>query len=77
MTVAAQAGDLERVKTLEAAFAPLWTLFKEFGSFRVMYVIAAVLGIGTFDPPRPVLNLSSDARNGVKNAVDILKAAQI
>lgn len=45
LTRAAHALDVEMVKQIDTAFEPLWTLFKEFGSFRVMYVIAELLDL--------------------------------
>lgn len=62
LTRAAQAGNVDRAKQIDAAFEPLWSLFKEFGSFRVMYVIAELLGLCKIDPPRPVLPLTGKAR---------------
>jgi 4-hydroxy-tetrahydrodipicolinate synthase len=74
LTQAAQTGDLDGVKMLNDAFEPLWSLFKEFGSFRVMYIIAEVRGLGRFSPPRPVLDLNPEAKNRVKDAVDAVGA---
>ncbi|MCV9999304.1 dihydrodipicolinate synthase family protein [Pararhizobium sp. YC-54] len=72
LTRAAQAGDADRAKQIDAAFEPLWALFKEFGSFRVMYVIAELLDLCKVDPPRPVLPLSDEARQRVAAAVNHL-----
>ncbi|WP_027997920.1 dihydrodipicolinate synthase family protein [Sinorhizobium arboris] len=72
MARAAQAGDAATVGRLQAAFDPLWTLFKEFGSFRVMYVIAGALDLCDVDPPRPVLPLPEEARRRVTAALDYL-----
>jgi len=74
LTRAAQVGDTVTVERLDAAFAPLWALFKEFGSFRVMYVIAKVLGICDVDPPRPVLPLGDADRKRVVDALDHLSS---
>ncbi|UWU25899.1 dihydrodipicolinate synthase family protein (plasmid) [Rhizobium sp. CB3060] len=76
LTRAARAGDADRVKQIDAAFEPLWTLFKEFGSFRVMYVIAELLNLCKVDPPRPVLPLSDEARQRVAAAIDQLRVRQ-
>jgi 4-hydroxy-tetrahydrodipicolinate synthase len=72
LTRAAQAGDTVAVERLDAAFGPLWALFKEFGSFRVMYAIAKVLKLCDVDPPRPVLPLSDEVRQRVAAALDRL-----
>jgi 4-hydroxy-tetrahydrodipicolinate synthase len=73
LTRAAQAGDVDRAKHIDKAFEPLWSLFKELGSFRVMYSIADELGLGGFDPPKPVRGLSKETRGQVKNALSSLR----
>jgi 4-hydroxy-tetrahydrodipicolinate synthase len=75
LTRAAQAGDTKEVGRINDAFAPLWALFKEFGSFRVMYTIADLIGLGRFAPPRPVLGLPEQARGRVREALESLAAA--
>lgn len=69
LTRAAQSGDLAKTQEIDAAFAPLWALFRQFGSFRVMYSIADVLGLCKAEPPRPVLPIPVDARDRVTEAV--------
>lgn len=66
---AAQVGDVAEVRRLDAAFQPLWHLFREFGSFRVMYVIAELLGLCQLEPPRPILPLSGEVRPRVEAAL--------
>ncbi len=75
LTRAAQAGDTTEAGRINDAFAPLWALFKEFGSFRVMYTIADLIGLGRFSPPRPVLGLAEAARGRVREALESLGAA--
>jgi 4-hydroxy-tetrahydrodipicolinate synthase len=75
LTRAAQAGDTKEAGRINEAFAPLWALFKEFGSFRVMYTIADLIGLGRFAPPRPVLGLPESARGRVREALERLGAA--
>jgi 4-hydroxy-tetrahydrodipicolinate synthase len=75
LTRAAQAGDAQEAARIYEAFAPLWALFKEFGSFRVMYTLADLLGLGRFAPPRPVLGLPEAARGRVREALEKLGAA--
>ncbi|RWP24690.1 MAG: dihydrodipicolinate synthase family protein [Mesorhizobium sp.] len=74
LTRAAQAGDAATVERFDAAFAPLWALFKEFGSFRVMYVVARLLNLCDVDPPRPVLPLKDQAEQRLAAALDHLDA---
>ncbi|AVH45016.1 dihydrodipicolinate synthase family protein [Agrobacterium tumefaciens] len=69
LTRAAQAGDAQGAKQIDSAFEPLWTLFKEFGSFRVMYVIADLLSLCKIDPPLPILPLRDEARRRVAAAL--------
>ncbi|WFU09362.1 dihydrodipicolinate synthase family protein [Rhizobium sp. CB3090] len=72
LTRAAQSGDIEKARTINGAFEPLWSLFKEFGSFRVMFAIADALDLGRFEPPRPVLRLTASARQRVTEALNML-----
>jgi 4-hydroxy-tetrahydrodipicolinate synthase len=67
---AAQAKDVAETGRINTAFQALWALFTEFGSFRVMYVIADILypGIG-IAPPRPVLPPPPEARPRIDAAV--------
>lgn len=73
LTRAAMAGDAEEAQRLDAAFNPLWTLFKEFGSFRVMYAIAAELDLFYAAPPRPVLPIPAEALPRVAAALEGLR----
>ncbi len=52
---AALAGDRAEVARIEAAFAPMWDLFKQASSYRVVHVIAQRLGLASGDPPLPLL----------------------
>ena len=62
MTRAAQAGDATEARRLDAAMAPLWALFKELSSLRVMYAAADIKGICKVAPPRPILPLPDAAK---------------
>lgn len=75
LTRAAQAGNATEAERIDNAFAPLWTLFREFGSFRVMFAIAETLGLGPVTPPRPILPLGSPARDRVETALHSLLRA--
>jgi 4-hydroxy-tetrahydrodipicolinate synthase len=55
MARAAQAGETEKAMQIDAAFAPLWALFKEFASIRVIYAAANLLALTDAQPPRPIL----------------------
>jgi 4-hydroxy-tetrahydrodipicolinate synthase len=75
LTRAAQAGDASKAMRINDALRPLWDLFKAFGSFRVMYVMADLLGLAKIEPPRPILPLSQEARNRVEGALQTLASA--
>ncbi|SDE95446.1 dihydrodipicolinate synthase family protein [Limimaricola pyoseonensis] len=55
---AAQAGDRDGTARIEAAFMPLWELFKEFGSLRVVHAAANLMDLTQARPPRPILPLT-------------------
>lgn len=73
LTRAAMAGDREEAERLDQAFQPLWSLFKEVGSFRVMYAIADLLGLCRVAPPRPILPLCPVDVLRVEAALETLK----
>jgi 4-hydroxy-tetrahydrodipicolinate synthase len=63
MCTAAQSGDAARARELNARFQPLWDLFKEYSSLRVMYAMVRILKLLPSEPelPRPLLPLSEEA----------------
>lgn len=69
---AAQSGKQQEAERINAAFEPLWSLFKVHGSFRVMYLIADLLGLAKIEPPRPILPLGEEARAQVEAALKAL-----
>ena len=66
---AAEAGDSAETSRLNARLAPLFALFQELGSLRIMYVIADILGLGSFQPPLPILPMPQAARKRVAAAL--------
>jgi 4-hydroxy-tetrahydrodipicolinate synthase len=72
LTRAAQSGEAAQAARLNAAFEPLWALFKRYGSFRVMFVIAEQLGLAKINPPRPVLPLPDEAKTDIQQALESL-----
>ena len=50
-------GDAALATTLDARLQPLWDLFRQFSSLRVMYACANHLGLCRAEPPRPILPL--------------------
>lgn len=69
LTRAAQTGNATEAEHIDTAFAPLWALFREFGSFRVMFVIAETLGFAPITPPRPILALQPADRERVETVL--------
>jgi 4-hydroxy-tetrahydrodipicolinate synthase len=74
LTRAAQGGDSDEAWRIDAAFQPLWALFREFGSFRVMYAIADILDLCRTAPPLPILPPPADARGRIEAALRALNA---
>ncbi|MEH3119345.1 MAG: dihydrodipicolinate synthase family protein [Methylorubrum populi] len=72
---AAQAGDAAQARTLNARMQPLWDLFKEFSSLRVIYAAAGILDLCQADPPRPILPLPEPVRERVADVVRRLDPA--
>jgi 4-hydroxy-tetrahydrodipicolinate synthase len=73
---AAQAGNAEEAKRIDAAFQPLWALFKEFGSIRVVYAAANILQLTACEPPRPILPLTNAERQRVEEALEALSGLE-
>ena len=69
---AVQSGDAAEARRLNADLEPLWSLFREFSSLRVIYVAANLLGLSRADPPRPILPLGEPARRRIAETLDKL-----
>lgn len=65
MVRAVQSGDAREARAIDAALAPIWSLFKQYSSFRVVYAMGEELGIAPASPPRPILPLAEEARSRV------------
>jgi 4-hydroxy-tetrahydrodipicolinate synthase len=72
MVQAARSGDHAQARRLNERLEPLWGLFKEFSSLRVMYASAEILGICRAEPPRPILPLAGPARQRVADVLTAL-----
>jgi 4-hydroxy-tetrahydrodipicolinate synthase len=64
-------GDAAEARRLNARLEPLWALFREFSSLRVIYASADLLGLCRTAPPRPILPLPDAAR---QRLATVLKA---
>jgi 4-hydroxy-tetrahydrodipicolinate synthase len=62
-------GDAEQLAKLNAALAPLWQLFNEHGSIRVIHEVARMGGIENARLPRPLLPLSADVCGKIADAL--------
>jgi 4-hydroxy-tetrahydrodipicolinate synthase len=69
---AVERGDIEEARRLDRTLLPLWTLFQDFGSLRVVYAAANLLGLCAAEPPRPILPLSEPARDRVARVLESL-----
>jgi 4-hydroxy-tetrahydrodipicolinate synthase len=70
---AAQAGDAAEARRLNARLGPIWSLFAEFTSLRVIYAAANALGLTSAAPPRPILPLPDAAARRVAEAFRTLE----
>lgn len=73
LTRAAQSGDKAATAALDVTFAPLWALFRQYSSLRVMYAIAEELGLPAGLPPAPLKPIPSKARDAVAQALGGLR----
>ncbi|WP_019956856.1 dihydrodipicolinate synthase family protein [Yoonia vestfoldensis] len=72
LTQAAIAQDAALTAERNAAFAPLWALFRAHGGVRVVYAIAHLLGLTTAQPPRPILPMPDIAQADLRHALTVL-----
>lgn len=63
----------DEARRLNARLQPLWELFVEFSSLRVMYAAANLLGICRAVPPRPILPLAEAAQRRVGQTLGMLE----
>ena len=69
------AGDAEEARRLNADLEPLWALFRELTSFRVVHAAVNILGLSDHQPPRPVLPLDDAAKRRVAQVIEKLDLA--
>ena len=66
------AGHADEARALNARLQPLWDLFIEFSSLRVMYAAVNLLGLCRPAPPRPILPLPEDAQRRIGQVLGAL-----
>jgi 4-hydroxy-tetrahydrodipicolinate synthase len=69
---AVRAGDADRARALDAGLKPLWDLFIQYSSLRVVYAAANLLGLCQAAPPRPILPLEAAAQDRVAETLQQL-----
>lgn len=74
LTRAAQAGNHSEVKRIDELLQPLWALFQELTSIRVMYAAADILGLTHSNPPRPILPIVKSEHQRIASALEGLSA---
>nr|WP_321983509.1 dihydrodipicolinate synthase family protein [uncultured Lichenicoccus sp.] len=72
---AVAAGDAAGAAAHDARLQPLWDLFTEFSSLRVMYACANLLGLTDAAPPRPILPLPEPALSRIAEVMERLGLA--
>lgn len=70
MARAAFAGDAEEVGRIGEQLQPIWDLFKEYTSYRVVHLAAALTGVPNARPRRPVLPLLGEKATRVQAVLD-------
>ena len=74
LTRAAHAGRAEEAAALDAAFGPLWELFRAHGGLRIMYEVAEHLSLSVGAPPLPLRRVGGDIAGKVESALATLNA---
>ncbi len=73
MQILAAMPNPDEARRLNTRLQPLWDLFTEFSSLRVMYAAVNLLGICRATPPRPILPLSEAAQRRVGRTLQVLE----
>jgi 4-hydroxy-tetrahydrodipicolinate synthase len=71
LAAAAMAQDRAGVQACEQSLAPLWALFQQYGSFRVVYAIAQLLRLTDAVPPRPVMGVPRERWSEIEAAMHL------
>jgi 4-hydroxy-tetrahydrodipicolinate synthase len=70
---AIRAGDAAEARRIHARLQPLWDLFNDFTSLRVVYAAANLLGLCHSEPPRPILPLGEAAQRRIARVLQELE----
>lgn len=72
LTRAAREGRVDETAGIDAAFQPLWALFRRHGSLRIMYEVADCLSLPIGDPPAPLRRVDMKVADAVSAALNKL-----
>ncbi len=72
LTHAARRDDAEEVRRIDEQLQPMWHLFREHTSFRVVHLAASMAGIANARPCRPVLPLTGATARAVQDELERL-----
>ena len=72
LTKAAVASDINETQRINGCFAPLWELFQELSSLRVVYAMANLMGLTEAAPHLPILPVAYSECERVEAALDAL-----
>jgi len=72
LATAASGKNAERTKELNDRLGPLWKLFQEVGSLRVVYAMSNLMQLTDCQPPRPVLPVPQDQMRRVREILDTI-----
>lgn len=73
ITAAALSGERQQASALSERLEPLWALFRQHGSLKVIAAAASILELAEVEClPRPLAPLSAEAINDVKSVMDKL-----
>ncbi len=70
----AMGGHSAPTARINTMFQPLWSLFQEFGSLRVVYPALGLLGICDLAPPAPLLPMPASAMERLESALARIEA---
>lgn len=69
---AAKEGNKSEAERLDHSVTPIWDLFREYSSLRVVYALAEHLGICAAKPPLPIMPLTNAAKDKIASIIQNL-----
>ncbi len=68
--------DVNQLKAINERLAPMWKLFDEYGSIRIIHEIADMVGLGNVKLPSPLLPLGTATRQNIEQALNSIEAIE-